>query len=120
MGAGGAYLSSSTKTLYQGTGYIESLPNNYEAAVKRMRQLFRGTWLDYQTRAVFIEFLVYNTASNNLVNCRLFIEYGPEGDIFTDASFHVSETYNQYLVMKGDRSGNWYVLVAGYLEFGLY
>ena len=153
--SGGAYQSSSTGILYPGSGYVEELPNNRELASMRLRQLFRGTWLDYQNRAVFIEYLVsgesdgklraaacvahptapltrpsplaptesrkvYNTASNNLINCRLFIEYGPEGDIFTGASFHVSETYNQYLVINGDRSGNWYVLMGGYLEVGLY
>jgi len=56
--AGGAYKSSSTGILYPGTGYLEVLPNNREAASKRLRQLFRGTWLDYQARALFIEFLV--------------------------------------------------------------
>ena len=46
---------------------MKLLPNSYPKAVKAVNVLYDDTFLDYQTRAFFVEWLVYNVPTGNLI-----------------------------------------------------
>jgi hypothetical protein len=43
-----------------GGGFVVLLPNSYSKAVATVNTLYDNAFLDYQTRALFVEWLVYN------------------------------------------------------------
>ena len=50
--------------VYGGGGYIEELPTTPDALQKLLEQLQADEWIDVGTRAVFIDFTVYNPSDN--------------------------------------------------------
>ena len=64
-----------------------------------MDSLYRKTWIDVQTRAVFIEFTVLNAPSTFVVSGVLMLEYGAEGDVLPSAHYTVSSLYKSYLIL---------------------
>ncbi|XP_062327812.1 polycystin-1-like protein 2 [Osmerus eperlanus] len=60
--------------LYRGGGFVEELgPDSYNAS-RTIQFLFDSTWIDMYTRAVFIEFTVYNANVNLFCIATLMLE----------------------------------------------
>ncbi|KAF7486792.1 hypothetical protein GHT09_000747 [Marmota monax] len=51
-------------TVYRGGGYVVPLGTDLQSASRILQYLFDNTWLDTLTRAVFVEFTVYNANVN--------------------------------------------------------
>jgi len=51
-------------SMYEGGGFVQDLAPTMEESVKLLKPLFDNLWLDRATRAVFIDFTVYNANIN--------------------------------------------------------
>ena len=68
-----------TLSVYRGGGYIAELGNSPAKATEVMRDLKSNGWVDKYTRAVFIEFTVYNANSNLYCVVNLLLEFTAAG-----------------------------------------
>ncbi|KAM5297461.1 LOW QUALITY PROTEIN: polycystin-1-like protein 2 [Glossophaga mutica] len=69
-------------TVYQGGGYVVPLGTDHQGAARILQYLFDNTWLDHLTRAVFVEFTVYNTSVNLFCIITLTLETSALGTFF--------------------------------------
>nr|XP_015223472.1 PREDICTED: polycystic kidney disease protein 1-like 2 [Lepisosteus oculatus] len=60
--------------LYRGGGYVAELGPDLQNATSVLQYLFDNTWLDVYTRAVFVEFTVYNANVNLFCIVTLILE----------------------------------------------
>ncbi|XP_064867230.1 polycystin-1-like protein 2 [Oncorhynchus nerka] len=60
--------------LYRGGGYVVDLGPESQNASSTLQYLFDNTWLDMLTRAVFVEFTVYNANVNLFCTVTLMLE----------------------------------------------
>ncbi|KAJ8247277.1 hypothetical protein GJAV_G00244460 [Gymnothorax javanicus] len=60
--------------LYRGGGFVADLGSDMESARRVLQYLFDNTWLDQYTRAVFVEFTVYNANINLFCIVTLMME----------------------------------------------
>ncbi|KAF7660849.1 hypothetical protein LDENG_00274430 [Lucifuga dentata] len=60
--------------LYRGGGFAMELGSNLQNASSTLQYLFQNTWLDMHTRAIFIEFTVYNANVNLFCIVTLLLE----------------------------------------------
>ncbi len=72
-------------------GYIVRMPNNMgnAAASQLINDLHSTKWVDGATRAVIIEFAVYNKQTMIFVQTKLFVEFFTTGGAFTYPQFAV-------------------------------
>ena len=72
-------------------GYIVRMPNNMgnAAASQLINDLHSNNWVDGATRAVIIEFAVYNKQTMIFVQTKLFVEFFTTGGAFTYPQFAV-------------------------------
>ena len=77
--------------VYPGSGYSAELGVNFESGSLITNSLFRDAWIDSQTRAVFIEFALYNPNVNLFTSVQLLAEFPPVGS---------AVTYNSILTMR--------------------
>ena len=73
--------------LYSGGGYVVRLDSSYEAMVTQFEQLEQEKWIDEYTRAVFLEFTVYNPSVNLFVVTTILSEFRPSGGVFGSYRF---------------------------------
>ena len=81
--------------LYGGGGYIADLGTSQRQAKALMAELMSNEWIDIYTRAVFIEFTVYNPNINLFAFINLLMEFPETGSILPYPrveSFHVYST----------------------------
>ncbi|XP_054471700.1 polycystic kidney disease protein 1-like 2 [Anoplopoma fimbria] len=69
-----AYPIWGKMVLYRGGGYVVELGPDLQNASSTLENLFRNTWLDVYTRAVFVEFTVYNANVNLFCIVTLLLE----------------------------------------------
>lgn len=81
-------------TIYSGGGYPAELGYDYPTALTVIADLHSHSWVDPQTRAVFVEFTVYNANTNLFGIAFLFVEFLPMGGAFPYAHFVVSRVYS--------------------------
>ena len=62
--------------MYSGGGYIANLDVNRDASKIIMQELWRARWIDDQTRALFMEYTIYNANVNLFSVITLLLEYG--------------------------------------------
>ena len=85
---------------YSGGGYIQKLDNTKENTLAMFSQLVENSWIDRLTRAVFVEFTIYNANINLLCYSIFLAEFLETGggtnwvdtqcfkpSLFTDATF---------------------------------
>ena len=72
----GSYTGRSW-TVYPGSGYNVTLPLNYNAALERLYYLKENNWIDLQTRAVFLDFIVYNANVKLISLVKVAVEFPP-------------------------------------------
>ncbi|PVD38502.1 hypothetical protein C0Q70_01117 [Pomacea canaliculata] len=65
---------------YSSGGYIMDFSVNWDVVSDTLEELQDGAWLDNQTRAVFVEFSLYNPDSNLFAYMRLVAEFPETGD----------------------------------------
>ncbi|XP_006888947.1 PREDICTED: polycystic kidney disease protein 1-like 2 [Elephantulus edwardii] len=69
--------------VYGGGGYVVPLGTDRQSASRILQYLFDNTWLDTLTRAVFVEFTVYNANINLFCLITLTLETNAMGTFFT-------------------------------------
>ncbi|KAF7252827.1 Polycystin-2 [Varanus komodoensis] len=72
---------------YSGAGYYQDLSRNKEETSALIASLKKNLWLDRGTRAVFIDFSVYNANINLFCIIRLLAEFPPTGGLLTSWQF---------------------------------
>ena len=65
--------------IYDGGGFVADLGYNQKSASHVISDLKRRNWVDRQTRAVLIEFTIYNVNTGYLSVCTYFFEMLPTG-----------------------------------------
>lgn len=82
---------------YPGSGFVVDFPSSEKegsvnasvATLSLLDELQRNKWFDPKTRAVFVEFSLYNPDVNHFVVVSLTLESPPTGGIFVDSKFDV-------------------------------
>ncbi|XP_068216780.1 polycystin-1-like protein 2 [Palaemon carinicauda] len=65
--------------VYSGSGYQVKLIGGKDAVIQKLNELEANHWIDRRTRAVFVEFSIYNAQVNLFAAIRVCLEQGPEG-----------------------------------------
>lgn len=73
--------------LYGGGGYVVRLNKDYFDMIDQFDVLEKEGWVDRYTRAVFLEFTVYNPSINLFSVSTLLAEFRPSGGVFTSFRF---------------------------------
>ncbi|KAI4534073.1 hypothetical protein MG293_014933 [Ovis ammon polii] len=80
-------------TMYRGGGYVVPLGTDRQSASRTLQYLFDNTWLDSLTRAVFVEFTVYNANVNLFCIVTLTLETSALGTFFAHAHLQSLHLY---------------------------
>lgn len=72
---------------YSGGGYVLDLSPIYYKAVRQVKHLTSKLWLDRHTRAIFVEFTLYNPNSNLYCASTILLEAPATGGLFPKAEF---------------------------------
>ncbi|XP_044258880.1 polycystin-2-like [Tribolium madens] len=73
---------------YEGGGFYQDLSTNSDETGKIIRDLKENLWITRGTRAIFIDFSIYNANLNLFCVCKLIFEFPPTGGILPSHSFH--------------------------------
>ncbi|KAM6194938.1 polycystin-1-like protein 3 [Sarcoramphus papa] len=79
--------------IYRGGGYVIHLGTDPKNASRILQYLFNNVWLDTFTRAVFVEFTVYNANVNLFCIVSLMFETNALGAFFTSAELQSVRLY---------------------------
>ncbi|XP_067158982.1 polycystin-1-like protein 3 [Apteryx mantelli] len=79
--------------IYRGGGYVIHLGTDPKNASRILQYLFSNVWLDTFTRAVFVEFTVYNANVNLFCIVNLMFETNALGAFFTSAELQSIRLY---------------------------
>ncbi|NWX98428.1 PK1L2 protein, partial [Nothoprocta ornata] len=79
--------------IYRGGGYVIHLGTDPQNASRILQYLFTNVWLDTFTRAVFVEFTVYNANVNLFCIVTLMFETNALGAFFTSAELQSIRLY---------------------------
>ena len=82
-----------TAAWYSGSGYVANLGYDQETAFTVIADLHSNGWIDVQTRAVFVEFTVYNANTNLFGIITLFIEFLPSSGAITKVDIQAPRFY---------------------------
>ncbi|XP_069755503.1 polycystin-2-like protein 1 [Narcine bancroftii] len=74
-------------TVYSGGGYYQDLKTNMDGGAAILQELKDTLWLDRGTRAVFIDFSVYNANINLFCVIRLVVEFPATGGAIPSSQF---------------------------------
>ena len=101
----GGFDSWGRFAVYSGGGYIANLGYNKFTAGRIIDDLIENDWIDRQTRAVLVEFSLYNPPSNLLAVMTYYFEVLPSGFAGTFKNYGVlplsatnSQAHNTYLL----------------------
>jgi len=72
---------------YDGSGYVYEMRGKLSFIQGNLSLLQQMNWVDRQTRAVFVEFSVYNPNINLIMVSTILVEFLPSGTLFTSARF---------------------------------
>ncbi|XP_078256897.1 polycystin-1-like protein 2 [Rhinoraja longicauda] len=79
--------------MYRGGGYIAELGADAQDAYRVLQYMFDNSWLDTYTRAIFVEFTVYNANVNLFCIATLILESNAVGPFFTHADLQSIRLY---------------------------
>ncbi|MBN3294620.1 PK1L2 protein, partial [Polypterus senegalus] len=82
-----------SSALYRGGGYVADLGTDSQTAKSILQYLFNNTWLDLYTRAVFVEFTVYNANVNLFCIVTLMMETSAIGAFQFGSELHNVRLY---------------------------
>nr|DBA16985.1 TPA: hypothetical protein GDO54_002506 [Pyxicephalus adspersus] len=80
-------------TTYRGGGYVVHLGSDKTTAHRVLQYLFNNVWLDDFTRALFVEFTIYNANVNLFCIVRLMFETNALGTFMTHADLQSIRLY---------------------------
>jgi len=80
-------------SLYGGGGYIADMGVNFDVSNYTIKELQKNLWIDRQTRAVFVEFTLYNVGINLFAHVTLLVEFPATGGVITSDFVRVFRTY---------------------------
>ena len=95
---------SSPRAAYGGGGYVADLGYDLQTAREVMEGLSENNWIDRRTRALIVEFSIFNSNMNILVIANYFFEFLPIGGVYTNfrmemLDLHGSETSLGQLIL---------------------
>ena len=95
---------STPQAAYGGGGYVADLRYDLQTARGVMEDLSGNNWIDRRTRALIVEFSVFNSNMNILVIANYFFEFLPTGGVYTNVriemlDLHGSETSLAQLIL---------------------
>jgi hypothetical protein len=108
-----SYGKGATAT-YSGGGFVLDIPvgSSRESIAELLNYLKREHWIDFATRAVFIDLCTYNPSTQFFTSVRLLFEFLPYGDV---------RSSNSILVMKGSAlPSNFEDSVLYYMDIAVY
>ncbi|KAL0214585.1 hypothetical protein P9112_006769 [Eukaryota sp. TZLM1-RC] len=79
---------------YRGSGYAVDLPLNRTEAMDFIEFLQDNVFIDHQTRVIFIDFTIYNSALNLFCIVRLGVELPASGGFHPVATFRTLKLFN--------------------------
>ncbi len=82
---------------YEGGGYVHSIDNlsmNKLTLIQELVKLEEYGWVDEHTRAVFVEFSLYNANTNLFVHFILLFEYLPSGTFLNSVNINMLSLYD--------------------------
>ncbi|CAF0730830.1 unnamed protein product [Adineta steineri] len=79
---------------YKGGGYVVSLGRTHEKGATIIRELRSQNWLDQLTRAVFIDFSLYNANVNLFISVTLSFEMTSMGSVIQDYQIKIFRLYD--------------------------
>eukprot|EP01116_Phalansterium_solitarium_P010802 TRINITY_DN260_c0_g3_i3.p1 TRINITY_DN260_c0_g3~~TRINITY_DN260_c0_g3_i3.p1 ORF type:complete len:1209 (-),score=478.65 TRINITY_DN260_c0_g3_i3:113-3739(-) len=80
---------------YDSGGFMAYLGHNGTENRIIVEELKHGNWLDYNTRAVFVDFTVFNAVMNMFTAVQLHLEVTSSGNFYTNA-FVLTSTLHKY------------------------
>ncbi|XP_067667538.1 polycystin-1-like [Haliotis asinina] len=110
---------------YSGGGYVQELPRFPDSARGVMDDIQSSDWIDQYTRAVFVEFSLYNPNINMISVIILVFEYTnfggvfPYYQIFTSKLYHYTGGFEQFVAVC-EAVFLIYVIIFTYLEIKKY
>ncbi|CAH2324536.1 polycystic kidney disease 1-like 2 [Pelobates cultripes] len=87
------YPTWGKRATYRGGGYVAHLGNDRKTASRVLQDLFSHVWLDTYTRAVFVEFTIYNANVNLFCIVKLIFETNALGAFFTHSELQSIRLY---------------------------
>ncbi|KAL4239723.1 hypothetical protein ACF0H5_000526 [Mactra antiquata] len=78
-----------TLQTYKGGGYVVNFERSYRRTVRNLTRLRQEDWLDLRTRAVILEFTVYNPNSNLFASAVLTTEFPSYGSAVARSEFKI-------------------------------
>ncbi|XP_070582204.1 polycystin family receptor for egg jelly-like isoform X2 [Ptychodera flava] len=79
---------------YSGGGYEALMGTSLEEAVSVTDHLYTTSWIDKHTRAIFVEFTLYNAQVNLFALIILILEYPATGSVFPGMQIDVFRLYD--------------------------
>ncbi len=81
-------------TYYGGGGFVATLDNNEKITFDIIEELKNNTWIDRHTRAIFLEFTIYNPNVNLFSFVSLLIETSTTGGVIKFPTIQVMKAYS--------------------------
>jgi hypothetical protein len=103
-------------SLYSGGGYAANLGYNPVAAYTVISDLHSNGWIDVQSRAVFVEFTVYNANTNLFGIVSIMVEYPSSSAALTKVQY---QSARFYLHLNGAQTLS-HILVIFFMMYFLY
>lgn len=98
-----SWYSTNTKEIYGGAGYLITLPNNQTGARHAVAELYASRFVEpHTTRAVFVDFSVYNANVDMVAVIRLVVEIMASGAVHTMTDIRVIPMLRPYRVLAQD------------------
>lgn len=91
---------SGLRATYGGGGYVADLTTSPMKAKRLIDDLIKYNWIDYYTRAVFLEFTVYNPNINLFAYVNYLFEFPPTGGVLPFPRVMSFEVYNFKIQIK--------------------
>ncbi len=88
-------------SLYGGGGYIADLSLNLPVSRAIISELRKNSWIDRNTRAIFVEFTIYNPFVNLFCWTNILFEYLPEGGVVPSINTKVFKLYLEDSILGG-------------------
>lgn len=79
-----------TLQTYKGGGYVFNFERSYRRTKRNLTRLREEDWLDLRTRAIFLEFTVYNPNANLFASAIMVSEFPSWGSAIHRTEFKVS------------------------------
>eukprot|EP01006_Ploeotia_vitrea_P027204 TRINITY_DN60062_c0_g1_i1.p1 TRINITY_DN60062_c0_g1~~TRINITY_DN60062_c0_g1_i1.p1 ORF type:complete len:817 (-),score=74.02 TRINITY_DN60062_c0_g1_i1:414-2864(-) len=79
-------IVSGKAALYPPSGYAWDFSKSLEGARRELKQLQQARWIDYETRAIIIEFTLYNPNIRLICSSQMLVEFFPTGAVVTSDS----------------------------------